>query len=92
MQGACLRERGDFDTAINMLNKLLKPGLSLDDTCTVKYELVLTYESAGKPDEATGLLNEIDSANPDFRDVSSRLSAVNIDTSLDFSDDDLKNF
>jgi tetratricopeptide (TPR) repeat protein len=92
MQGACLRERGEFDTAINMLNTLLKPGLSLDDSCAVKYELVLTYESAGKPDEATRLLNEIDSANPDFRDVSSRLSAVNIDTSLDFSDDDLKNF
>jgi tetratricopeptide (TPR) repeat protein len=92
MQGACLRERGEFDTAVNMLNTLLKPGLSLDDSCAVKYELVLTYESASKPDEATRLLNEIDSANPDFRDVSSRLSAVNIDTSLDFSDDDLKNF
>jgi tetratricopeptide (TPR) repeat protein len=92
MQGACLRARGEFDTAANMLKMLLKPGLSLDDSCAVKYELFLTYESAGKTDEATRLLNEIDSANPDFRDVSSRINASNIENSLDFSDDDLKNF
>jgi pentatricopeptide repeat protein len=92
MQGACLRERGEFDTAVNMLNTLLKPGLSLEDSCAVKYELVVTYESIGNTDEATRLLNEIDSANPDFRDVSSRLNAANIENSLDFSDDDLKNF
>jgi tetratricopeptide (TPR) repeat protein len=92
MQGACLRDRGDFGTAISMLNTLLKPGLSLDDSCAVKYELVLTYEAEGKTEEANRLLNEIDSANPDFRDVSSRLNAVNLDNSIDFSDDDLKNF
>lgn len=92
MQGACLRERGEFDTAISMLNTLLKPGLSLDDSCAVKYELVLTYESSGKTDEANRILNEIDSANPGFRDVSSRLNAANLEQSLDFSDDDLKNF
>ncbi|MEI6205383.1 MAG: tetratricopeptide repeat protein [Desulfuromonadales bacterium] len=92
LQGACLRERGEFDTAINMLNTLLKPSLSLDDSCAVKYELVLTYESAGKADEANLLLNEIDSANPDFRDVSSRLNAAHPGNSLDFSDDDLEIF
>lgn len=92
MQGACLRERGEFDTAINMLSTLLKPGLSIDDSCAVKYELFLTYESEGKTDEATRLLNEIDSADPGFRDVSSRLNAANFENSLSFSDDDLKNF
>ena len=92
MQGACLRERGDFDTAVNMLETLLQPGLSLDDSCAVKYEMVLTHEAAGNSDEATKLLNEIDFANPDFRDVSSRLNAANLENSLDFSDDDLKNF
>lgn len=92
MQGACLRERGEFDTAINMLNTLLKPGLSIDDSCAIKYELVLTYESSGNTEEATRLLNEIDSENPHFRDVSSRLSAANVENALDFSDDDFKNF
>ncbi len=92
MQGACLRERGEFDTAINMLNTLLKPGLSSDDSCAIKYELVLTYESSGNTEEATRLLNEIDSDNPHFRDVSSRLNAANVENALDFSDDDFKNF
>lgn len=92
MQGACLRERGEYDTAANMLNTLLKPGLSREDASAVNYELALTYESAGKTDLATQLLNEIDSSNPGFRDVSSRLDAANLENSLDFSDEDLKDF
>lgn len=92
MQGACLRERGEFETAENMLNTLLQPGLNLDDACAVKYELVLTYESSGKSEKAKQLLNEIDSVNPHFRDVSTRLNAANLENSLYFSDDDLKNF
>ena len=92
MQGACLRERGEFDTAIKMLNSLMKPGLSRDDSCAVKYELILAYECAGKTDDAARLLKEIDSANPDFRDVSTRLNAANLENLLDFSDEELKNF
>lgn len=92
MQGACLRERGEYDTAISMLNALLNPGLSLEDSSAVKYELVLTYESAGKTDQAEKLLNDIDSSNHGFRDVSSRLNATNLENSLDFSDEELKNF
>lgn len=92
LQGACLRDRGEYDTAENVLNALLKPGLSLEDSSAVKYELVLTYECAGKTDQATHLLNDIDSSNPGFRDVSSRLNAANLESSLDFSDDDLDGF
>ncbi len=92
LQGACLRDRGEYDTAENMLNALLKPGLSMEDSSAVKYELVLTYECAGKTDQATQMLNDIDSSNPGFRDVSSRLNAANLESSLDFSDDDLNDF
>ena len=39
------------------------------------------------------LLSEIDASNRNFRDVRSRLDAVNSDKDvLDFSDDDLKGF
>lgn len=92
MQGACLRERGEYDTAVSMLNTLLKPGLNLEDSSAVKYELALAYESAGKTDQATQLLNDLDSSNPGFRDVSSRLNAANLENSLDFSDEELKDF
>lgn len=92
MQSSCLRERGEYDLAVNMLNALLIPGLSLQESSAVKYELVLTQESAGKADQATQLLNEIDSTNPGFRDVSSRLNAANHLNSLDFSDEELNDF
>lgn len=92
LQGACLREKGDPGSAESFLRSLLKPGLSLEDTSAVKYELVLTCEALGKNEDAASLLAEIDVANPGFRDVRSRLDAAGIDNSLDFSEEDLKGF
>jgi hypothetical protein len=71
----------------------MKPGLSLEETCSVKYELALTCEASGKSEEYVALLTEIDASNRNFRDVRARLDAANIDKdALDFSDDDLKGF
>ena len=92
MQCACLRERGDVEKAMSMLCELLKPGISNEDSCAVKYELATGYETLGQKDEATAVLNEIMEINPAFRDIRSRLNAVNLSDTLDFSDDDLKDF
>ena len=92
MQCACLRERGEPEKAISILQALLKPGLSVEASCAVKYELATGYEAAGKKEEANVLLNEIYAINPGFRDISSRLNAANILDSLDFSDEDLQDF
>lgn len=92
MQCICLRERGELDKAITMLQALLKPGLSEEESCAVKYELATGYEAAGRNEEANTLLNEINTVNPGFRDISSRINASNISDSLDFSDDDLNGF
>jgi tetratricopeptide (TPR) repeat protein len=92
MQCICLRERGEVEKAITMLGALLKPGLSDDECCAVKYELATAYETAGKVEESNVLLNEIYSANPGFRDIDSRLNAANRTESLDFSDEDLDVF
>lgn len=92
MQCACLRERGELEKAMSMLQALLKPGLSVEAGCAVKYELATGYEAAGKKEEANVLLNEIYAINPGFRDIRSRLNAANISDSLDFSDEDLQNF
>jgi lipopolysaccharide biosynthesis regulator YciM len=88
----CLRERGEPDKAITMLQTLLKPELSEEDSCAVKYELASTYEAAGNPEAANTLLNEINSIKPGFRDISARLDAASVPESLDFSDEDLKDF
>jgi tetratricopeptide (TPR) repeat protein len=92
MQCACLRERGEVEKAITMLLALLKPGLSEEENCAVKYELASGYEATRNSDEATRLLGEINITNPAFRDISSRLNAVHLAGSLDFSDDDLDDF
>lgn len=92
MQCACLRERGDVEKAITMLLALLKPGLSAEESCAVKYELASGYEAAGKQEEATTILNEISMTNPAFRDIQSRLNAAAHLDSLDFSDEDLQDF
>jgi hypothetical protein len=71
----------------------VKPGISLEEACSVKYELALTCESSGNIDEYVKLLAEIDASNRNFRDVRTRLDAAHSDKdSLDFSDDDLKGF
>lgn len=92
MQCACLRERGDIQKAITMLLALLKPGLSEEENCAVKYELASGYEAAGEKEEATRLLNQINAANPGFRDIRSRLSMANLPDLPVFSDEDLQNF
>jgi tetratricopeptide (TPR) repeat protein len=92
LQGACLREKGDLETAEGLLRSLLKPGLTLDEACSVKYELASVCHALGKNDEAVAVLAEIDAENPGFRDVRLRLDAVDADDSIDFSDEDLKGF
>lgn len=92
LQGVCLRQKGDSATAENVLRSLLKPGLSLDETCLVKYELSASLYALGKNDEAAALLAEIDAANPGFRDVRSRLDAAGADDTIEFSDEDLRGF
>jgi tetratricopeptide (TPR) repeat protein len=92
MQCACLRERGELEKAVTMLQALLKSGLNEEESCSVKYELASGYEAAGKKEEALLLLDEINATNPDFRDIRSRLNAAHFPDALDFSDEDLKDF
>lgn len=92
MQCACLRERGELEKSITMLLVLLKSGLSEQESCAVKYELSTGYEAAGKKEDAKLLLNEINATDPGFRDIRLRLSTADISDSLDFSDDDFKDF
>lgn len=92
LQGACLRDKGDVFTAESLLRSLLNPGLCQEDACSVKYELALTCEIAGKADEAAALLAEIDTINPSFRDVHLRLGASKNHADFSFSDDEIDSF
>jgi len=92
MQCACLRERGEVEKAISMLQALIKTGLNIEESCAVKYEMATGFEAVGKIEEANLLLSEINTAHPGFRDISARKNATKVSESLDFTDDDLNNF
>lgn len=93
LQATCLCEKGNLEAAESLLRSLLKPGLGREDGCSVKYELALICEAAGKSGEAAELLAEIDDDIPGFRDVRTRLdSSSGEELSLDFSDEELKGF
>lgn len=93
-QGACLRDKGDFARAENALQSLLKvPGLSLEETSSISYELALTFEASGRAGDAARLYGEIEAANPAFRDVKARLEQSGDGTDgFDFNEDDLLDF
>ncbi len=93
LQGACIREKGDFENAEKILRALIRPEHTLDDASSVKYELALTFAAAGKNEQYVELLSEIDKANYGFRDVRQLLAAAkHSHNSLDFSDDELLGF
>jgi tetratricopeptide (TPR) repeat protein len=90
LQAACLRERGELDTAERMLSSLIKPEQSVEETCSVRYELALVLEAQGQKERAAALMAEIDAVNAGFRDVHERLK--NAGGSLEFSDEELQGF
>jgi tetratricopeptide (TPR) repeat protein len=93
VQGACLREKGDMEHAEKVLKSLLRLGLGLEDACSAKYELALTYGACDKNDQLIELFTEIEELNSGFRDVRTRLNAAKAElNSLDFSSDDLHGF
>ena len=89
-QGVCLREKGDLENAEKVLRSLVNPSLSVEDACTVKYELALTCQAAGNAGDYLALLNDIDKSDRTFRDVHDRLAAHAEDDFTGFTDDDLK--
>lgn len=93
LQGACLREKGDMLLAESVLRTLLEaPSLSLEDSCSIQYELALTLMASGKGAEATRLFCDIDNKLPSFRDVKSRIKQSSSDDDFDFNEDDLLDF
>jgi tetratricopeptide (TPR) repeat protein len=93
-QGGCLRDKGDVVRAESALQSLLgAPGLSLEETSAIKYELALTCEACGRASEAARMYGEIEAANPAFRDVKTRLQQSGDGSDgFDFDEDDLLDF
>ncbi len=92
LQGACLREKGELALAVNALQAVLAlPGLTVEDSCALKYELALTFAAQGDEEQARRCFAEIQACNPTFRDVGTRLQGGSA-AGFDFDEDDLLDF
>jgi tetratricopeptide (TPR) repeat protein len=96
LQGACLRDKGEPQLAESALRVLLaSPELSAEDSCALKYELALTCTVLGNNGDALSFFEEVERANPVYRDVSARLHEASEGKAaggLDFSEDELLDF
>lgn len=91
LQGACYKEKGDFDAAERVLTDgalTSEPGS--ESFCILMYELGSLFESAGKSDAALEVFEKVKAANPVFRDVLERISLLKgEEEALDLDDSEL---
>jgi type II secretory pathway predicted ATPase ExeA len=77
-RGLCLRAIGKLDdAAVSFRHALAVNGAKTSDILHVRYVLALTLDSLGHCDEAHEQYREIHEADPNFKDIASRVDAVN---------------
>ncbi|MBW2427101.1 MAG: tetratricopeptide repeat protein, partial [Deltaproteobacteria bacterium] len=77
MIGVCYMEQGMWDQAADWYQKALDtPNLGQDAQMALQYDLASALQSAGEPQRAAGLYEEIAAINPTYRDVSGRLNSL----------------
>lgn len=89
-QGICCRDKGDYSRAEDIFTKGLSlPGLVSEESASIKYELALLYETAGRDDEALLLYREIHAVNRGFRDTAKKIARFNREEAQEYYDLDL---
>ena len=77
MIGVCANELGKHQEAAEWYQKaLVAPDLSADARIALRYELAASFEQTGELEKAFGLFEEIQSLDPAYREVGTRLAAV----------------
>lgn len=75
--GFCLRALGKLDDAVvSFRHALALNGAKATDILQVRYVLALTLDEMGHSDEAQTQYREIHEADPNFKDVASRIASV----------------
>ncbi len=77
LQGVCSRDKGDYASAEEIFkNGISLAGVSLEQQLSIKYELALLYESAGRNDDAIVIYRQIEAEQNDFRDTNKKLARL----------------
>ncbi len=77
LQGVCCREKGDYEGAERILNSGLSiEGLDSDRVLSLRYELALLYEAAGRGEEALRVFRDIFVVNPGFRNTMGKIALL----------------
>jgi tetratricopeptide (TPR) repeat protein len=89
-QGICCRDKGDYSRAEEIFTKgLALPGLVAEESASIKYELALLYETAGRNEDALLLYREIHAVNRGFRDTAKKIAGFSKEETQEFYDLDL---
>jgi tetratricopeptide (TPR) repeat protein len=84
LQGLCLREKGDIDSAEAVFRAGLElPVLSSEALLNLKYELSQLLEQTDRHQEAVTIYKEIVRVNPSYRDVSLHLARLSDEEDLE---------
>lgn len=87
-KGLCLKAMGQFDGAIDTLNKAISRGPTTgEDRLALEYLLGRTFEDAGKPTEAANIYQQIRKEGVPYRDVAIRLDRLSESPPTDQSAD-----
>jgi tetratricopeptide (TPR) repeat protein len=75
--GVCYQEQGMWSEAAEWYQKaLVNTELNEEARLGLRYDLASSYEALGEIDQAVGILEELVASDPEYRDVSDRLSAL----------------
>jgi tetratricopeptide (TPR) repeat protein len=75
--GVCYQEQGMWSEAAEWYQKaLVDPELNEEARRGLRYDLASTYEALGEMEQAFGIFEELVASDPEYRDVSERLSAL----------------
>lgn len=88
LQGVCCRNKGDFEGAERVIaSGLAMEGLAADRILSLRYELGLLHEAAGRREDALRTFHEIFSTNPGFRDTMKKIAILSgKESSFDLSE------
>lgn len=77
LQGICCRDKGDYKRAEEFFkNGIGEEGLSPEERLSIKYELALLDESAGRNEDALAMYREIKAEQNDFRDTKEKIARL----------------